>query len=859
MTRRLQQPVLPIDSVLPEIIARLRQESTLVLSAAPGAGKTTRVPPALLDAGIAGDRQIVVLEPRRIAARAAAEYIARQRGEDLGADVGYRVRLEHKGGAHTRLWLVTEGIFSRQLARDPFLEAVGAVVLDEFHERHLQGDVALAVVRELQATVRSDLKLVVMSATLETERLAGHLDGCAVVRSEGRAFPVRITHAAERDERQLPLRMRTALSGLLREGDDGGDILAFLPGAAEIRRTAAAIEETAKVYGVDIDVLHGDLPLDSQRRVLEGGGRRRIVLATNVAETALTVEGVTAVIDSGLARAARFDARRGINHLEVRPISRASADQRAGRAGRQAPGRCVRLWTLAEQAGRLAHDTPEISRLDLSGVVLELRAWGLQDLRHLPWLDAPPEAALRRAEVLLVQLGAMEGEGGALTEVGRRLLALSVPPRLGRILLEAERRGCVHGAALLAALASERDILASASSLMQGRVAAPSGAGASDVLFRADLFEEARRSGFDRGLCQRIGLDARRLRAVEQARRQLQSTLHVGGGGSGEASEDDLLKCVLSGFGDRVCRRRVAGSSRAVMVGRTGVMLDESSVVREAEYFVAVELDRGGGRGSEARVRLASAIRREWLDELFPGAVRRSEEIIFDADRERVVGRQLVCFADLVLEERTSTDVDRAGAGELLAEVVGRDPVAALRPDEAAQQLMRRLGFLRRSMPELELEAPHKTLGEAAVLLCAGQVSLAEVRRLDLAAAIGRALTQRQRQALRTEAPVEYRLPSDRLVRIDYEGEAPAVEARIQELFGLTSTPRLAGGRVPLVVRIVGPNYRPVQITDDLESFWRATYPEIRKQLRGRYPKHNWPEDPFKAQPTSKVGRRQPR
>lgn len=856
------QPTLPIDSVLPDVIARLREDSTLVLSAAPGAGKTTRVPPALLDDGIAGNRHIVVLEPRRIAARAAAEFIARQRGESLGAAVGYRVRHEHKGGAQTRLWFVTEGIFGRQLARDPFLEDVGVVVLDEFHERHLQGDVALAVVRELQATVRPDLKLVVMSATLETDRLAAHLGNCAVVRSAGRAFPVRIVHAAEPDERPLPLRIRAALAGVLRDDDDGGDVLVFLPGAAEIRRTAAAIEEATRQHEIDVDVLHGDLPLEAQRRVLEPGRRRRVVLATNVAETALTVEGVTVVIDSGLARKARFDARRGINHLEVRPISRASADQRAGRAGRTAAGRCARLWTLGEHSARLAHDVPEIARLDLSGVMLELRAWGLQDVHRLEWLDAPPQSAVERAERLLIQLGAVEGEDRALTEIGRRLLTLSAPPRLGRILFEAVRRGCVTETALLVALASERDILASASPLMsqRGDRAVQGGAGLSDLLRRADLFEEARRSGFDRRLCRRIGLDPRRLRAVEQARRQLQSALRARSGGALEAGEDDLLKCVLTGFGDRVCKRRAAGSSRAVMVGRTGVVLDETSVVREAEYFVAIELDRGGqARGVEARVRLASAIRREWLDELFPDGVQRSEAMVFDAERERIVTRRCVSFFDLDLEERTSIDVDCARAGELLARVVRQDPAAAVRLSGSAQSFLRRLAFLRRSMPELDLESPEKVLGDAVSSLCAGHVSLDEVRRLDLLAAIEGAQGHRQRSALRSQAPVEYELPSGRKAPIDYEGDAPAVEARIQELFGLTSTPRLAAGRVALVIRILGPNYRPVQITDDLESFWRTTYPEVRKQLRGRYPKHNWPEDPFGAQPTSKVGRRQPR
>jgi ATP-dependent helicase HrpB len=852
-------PPLPIDAILSDIVLHLRRSSALVVSAAPGAGKTTRVPLALLDADVGAGKQVIVLEPRRIAARAAAEFISRQRYENVGKTIGYRVRLEQRGGPDTRLWLLTEGVFSRQLSRDPLLDDVGVIVLDEFHERHLQGDVALSVVRELQTTVRPDLKLVVMSATLETDRIAAHLGNCPVLRSEGRAFPVEVSYQRELGQGLLPNLVRSALARLLGEEDDGGDVLVFLPGAAEIRRTTAAIGELVRHHGIDIETLHGDLPLEAQRRALERGERRRVVLATNVAETALTVEGVTAVIDSGLARAARFDARRGINHVDVRPISRASADQRTGRAGRTAPGRCMRLWTAGEHAARLAYEVPEIARLDLSAVLLELRAWGLQEVRRLPWLDPPPEASVSRAEALLVQLGACEENTRALTEVGRRLLNLSAPPRLARILLEAERRGCAEESVLLAALASERDVLAGGPLILQpGRRSLTHATAMSDLLWRADLFEEARRSGFDRSSCERLGLDPRRLHAVERARRQLRATLRPTKP-TGASLEDDLLKCMLAGFADRVCRRREPGSRRALMVGRTGVVLDEASVVREAEYFIAIELEHGRGvRHAEARVRLASAVRREWLDELFPHAMRRSEEMVFDPLGERIVQRKRHMYFDLVLDEETSVNVDRRRAGELLAEVVRADTRGTLKPAGGVETLLRRIGFLRRAMPELQLAAEEALLRDAGASLCAGCSTLADVRRMDVVAALNGLLTHQQRSVLRAEAPVEYELPSGRKVSIDYGGEVPAVEARIQEIFGLTSTPRLAADRVPLLVRLLAPNYRPVQITDDLESFWRNTYPEIRKQLRGRYAKHHWPEDPFSAKPMSKVGRRQP-
>ncbi len=378
---------LPIDALLPEIVGTLRRGTRLVLHAAPAAGKTTRVPAALLDAGLAGDGAVLVLEPRRIAARAAAEFVARARGGAVGAEVGYRVRFAERGGPTTRLWFLTEGVLGRQLARDPFLESAGTVVLDEFHERHLQGDVALAVLRELQETVRPDLRLVVMSATLDVAPLAAFLDGAPVLSSPGRTWPVTIEHAAGPDARPLGVRVASALARLLGAGDDGGDLLVFLPGAAEIRRAAEAIAPIAAARGLDVLPLHGDLPLESQEQAIRAGPRRRVVLATNVAETALTVAGVTAVIDSGLARLARFDARHGINALRVVPISRAAAEQRAGRAGRTAPGRCVRLWTAADHAGRRPHETPEILRLDLARSVLELRAWGPRAESTLRWCE----------------------------------------------------------------------------------------------------------------------------------------------------------------------------------------------------------------------------------------------------------------------------------------------------------------------------------------------------------------------------------------------------------------------------------------------------------------------------------------
>jgi ATP-dependent helicase HrpB len=841
---------LPIDAVLPAVVAHLRERTRLVLRAAPGAGKTTRVPAALLDAGIAGSRQVVVLEPRRIAARAAAEFVARARGGRVGGEVGYQVRFARHGDARTRLWFLTEGMLGRWLADDPYLERAGVVVLDEFHERHLAGDVALAVVAALQATVRPDLRLAVMSATLDTEAVARHLGPeTAVVTSEGRAHPVEITW----DETAGPVLERVARAVPRELARPGGDLLVFLPGAGEIARTASLLAPVAARHGADVVPLHGDLPLDRQRLALERGPRRRVVLATNVAETALTVDGVDTVVDTGLARAARFDARRGIDRLVLGPISRAAAEQRAGRAGRLGPGRCIRLWSRAEHAGRRAHETPEILRLDLSRTLLELRAWGQHDVAGFGWLDPPPAATLAAAERLLARLGALAAGDGSVTPLGRRLLAEPLPPRLARVLVEAEERGGPQSGALLVALAAERDVVLGARALAGafGGTGADWPPGPSDLLLRMALFEDAARAGFDHAACRRLGLEPRAVHAVERVRRQLARRLPA----DRDADDARLRRCLLAGFPDRVAHRREPGSPRAVMVGGTGVTLAPESVVRDAELFVALDVGGGGPRRADSLVRLASAVDASWL---VADLVRDERTLVFDEARETVVERRRRLYDDLVLAESVRTDVDRAAAGALLADVVHADPRRVVAAEGATAELLARLRFLARAMPELALpDDPWTIAADAAAILASGRRSLADVRSADLAGAVRGLLTNAQRAALERDAPDRLALPSGREARVLYEIDAPpAVEARIQELFGLASAPRLAAGRVPLVVRLLAPNGRPTQITDDLASFWRTTYASVRRELRGRYPKHDWPEDPTTASPSRGPRRR---
>ena len=836
---------LPIDPLLPRVVDELRRGPRLVLRAAPGAGKTTRVPAALLDGGVAGDRAVVVLEPRRLAARAAAEFVAEERGGAVGGEVGYRVRFESRGGPATRLWFETEGVFARRLAADPWLEDVSVVVLDEFHERHVAGDVALGVVRELQDSVRPDLRLVVMSATLETAAVASFLADCPVLTSEGRSFPVEIEYFGEEPRVRPAARVAAAIARAL-VLDPKGDVLVFLPGAGAIRRVADEIVALADERGADVVPLHGDLPLEAQRRAILPGPRRRIVLSTNVAETSLTIEGVTAVVDSGLARESRLDPRHGLNRLEEVRISRASAEQRAGRAGRTRPGQCLRLWSPADHEGRRERETPEVLRVDLAATVLELRAWGVGDLRAFPWLDPPDEGALERAERLLRALDALAPDGRP-TELGRRMLALPVEPRLARMLLEAARRGAAAGGARIAALASERDVLLESRALADRRAIAPWPAGPSDLLLRMELFDEAARSRFDRGVCQRLGLDAGALRAVERARRLLARAIGAGKDG-GEMDPEALLRCVLAGFPDRVVRRRAPGSPRGIMVGGSGIVLDPASVVRDEELFVAVDLDAGARRErSEARVRIASAVRREWLEEDRPDAIREQRSAFLDPESGRVLARTRELYEDLVLRETVTAEIDREAASRLLAEALRRDP-SPLLADEALAGLLERLRFLGGAMPEAGLPVPETLLEKTVAAAVAGRRSIAEVVAADPGAIALGLLDPAARRFLEREAPVSIRLPPGRSVRVRYEaGRTPGFAARIQDLFGLAASPRVAGGRVALRIEILAPNQRPVQVTDDLGSFWARTYPEVRKQLRGRYPKHAWPEAPGAA------------
>ena len=858
---------LPIDPVLPEFLAALGRHTAVVLRAPTGAGKTTRVPPAILDAGPAGPGRVIMLEPRRLAARAAAGRMAYERGGRLGDEVGYHVRFDRRFGPRTRLLVVTPGILLRMLQDDPFLESAGVVIFDEFHERGLESDLSLGMVRLIQQTVRPELRVVVMSATLAVGAVAAYLGDCPVVAAEGRQYPVAVRHEPRPEHQPWPLAAAHAAERLLEQTT--GDLLVFLPGLQEIRQTARHLEPAARRYGLAVLPLYGDLPADQQDAALVRGDRRKVVLATNVAETSVTVEGVTGVVDTGLARTLVFDPAVGLDRLRLTPIARASADQRAGRAGRTQPGVCVRLWSEGAQRARPEQTEPEIRRVDLAGAVLQLLCLGEADILRFPWLEPPREATVEQALILLRRLGAVDDQG--VTALGRVLVRLPVHPRLGRLLVEGRRLGQPDRVALAAALLSERDPFGRALDPPPERTAGRA-ATMSDVLDRVEALEAFERRG---QLSSPLGpLNRGAARFVLRARDQLQKEGTRGEGrgarerpetplsapapGSSSLAPQDeaVLRALLAAFPDRVVRRREPGSRRGVMVGGRGVRLAPSSGVTEPELFLGIDVDAGA---RETLVRQASVVRRDWLSpEQMSGAI----EVAFDPAAERVTARRRLRFADLLIEETPASLPDGGQTAQVLAAAAAEHLGRVLPPDDSPAGLfLTRVRCLRQWMPELQLPALDEAeLRDILPWLCPGRRSFAELRQASWLEALQGRLTSRQRQAVEREAPERLLVPSGSRLALRYEvGRPPVLAVRIQEMFGLRDTPRIAGGRVRVLLHLLAPNFRPQQVTDDLASFWANTYAQVRKDLRARYPKHAWPEDPGNAAPTLPRGARHQR
>ncbi|OFZ21543.1 MAG: ATP-dependent helicase HrpB [Bdellovibrionales bacterium GWB1_55_8] len=842
---------LPIDASLPEILASLNRNNRLILQAAPGSGKTTRVPAALLDAEFSKAREILVLEPRRLAAKWAALRVSDERGEPIGQTVGYRFRFENVGGSRTRLRFVTEGMFTRMLLENPWLEGIAAVVLDEFHERHLQADFALGYVRRLQETERPDLRLVVMSATLDTEALTQYLR-CPVVQVNARQFPIEIEYLRTSPPKSLDLTIHDEIVRLVSDPlrDDGGDILVFLPGMGDIRRTAETLSSVSGNRGGKLSVLllHGDLSRAEQDRAMLKSPERRVILSTNIAETSLTIEGVTIVIDSGLHRIAGNSWWSGVPSLRTRPISRASAAQRAGRAGRMGPGRCIRLYTRGDHDSRAPFEVSEISRLDLAQTILELKSLRTVSLTDFPWFEDPPVLSVGAACELLYRLGAVQSPNlaGDLSPMGEQMIRIPAHPRLARMLLEAASRGALPQVAALAALISESGLsnLDALGSVSQNIL--------SDRERRVrDLFVAAARSVPGPGLVAKT---------------------------NSSSQSEALARSALAGFPDRVAKKRAVsgGASRGhgtqveLMFSSGGATLIENSeAVNDDDFFVVIDAQENKAvHHARARtiIRSLCGIKSEWLFDLEPGLLQERDEYEWDAQREKVFQVSSISHGQLVLAETRKPAKPGPKSLEVLLNAglgleVRRLETYSL-PDwlkalgrivavEALENACARLSLVARYRPESGIQDPYAIANVFEVFRRTfdGKTTLAELRDTAWETELVLAFGCRPDLLLSFSdwVPTSIGLPSGRRARVHYKvGQDPWVASRLQDFFGMKQGPSLFSGKLPVILHLLAPNQRPVQVTADLQSFWQKTYPEIRNQLSRRYPKHAWPADPFR-------------
>ncbi|MBM4352199.1 MAG: ATP-dependent helicase HrpB [Deltaproteobacteria bacterium] len=867
---------LPLDSAREEILAALAVNGSLVLSAPTGSGKSTRIPPMLL--GEARGK-VLVLEPRRLATRLVAARVAQEMGCPLGGPVGYQTRHEGRVGPDTRLLYLTQGLFLRMLLDDPRLDKVSALVLDEFHERHLDGDIALAMALRLRRTTRPDLAVVVMSATLDTETLSDYLD-CPVVKTRGRAFPVEVRHIDAAEDRPPWEAAARAVREIVRAGESG-DILVFMPGGYEIRRTVEAVRDLHLPEPLTAFPLHGEMPAEEQDRALAPATNRKVIVATNVAETSITIPGVRHVVDSGLARVARFDPRRGINMLTVQKISRASAEQRAGRAGRTEPGTCRRLWSLYDHQGRSEHETPEIGRVDLSQALLLLNALGVNDIGTFSWLIPPPDAAVRSARDLLASLGATAPDGdpadldhrfpppsGNLTELGRQMARVPAHPRLARLVLEGERRGCRDDAALVAALLSERTILRPGP---RNPLAAASD-DLSDLLAR---FSQAREHGFDDAFCQGRSLSASAARQVDRTWRQLRQTGQArhhrtaracthgsadAGRPAGSASNRGLSPpfrsslspdpeprtlplCLLTAFPDHVAARSRPGSPVFNLTGGRRATLSRETLCTDCDLVLACEIaEIEGGSGLSTVLSLLVPLKPDDLLEMFCNRMGLSSELSWNRETQVVEQIESTRFFDLAIEETRGIPTDRTAAAALLARRIVAEGLHLSGFDDRVEAWVERLRFVATTFPEKGLPVFDDADRQRAIeALCGEDYRYAKVKDRPALEAVRSLLSPAHRRFVDEMAPERIQLPRGHRIRVSYpQGQRPTGRARIQDLYDLPSTPRIAGGRVPLLLEIAGPNNRPLQVTDDLANFWKVLYPQLRAQLQRRYPRHEW-------------------
>jgi ATP-dependent helicase HrpB len=817
----MPQAPLPIDAVLPRLLRGLSAHNSAVLVAPPGAGKTTRVPLALLEASVAPAGRIMLLEPRRLAARAAAQRMAAMLGEEVGETIGLRVRMQAEVSARTRVEVVTEGVFTRMILDDPALEGVAAVLFDEFHERSLDADLGLALALDAQAALREDLRLLVMSATLDGARVAALMGDAPLIESQGRAYPVETRYVGRNPDARIEDEVaKVALEALAAEG---GSILAFLPGQAEIVRTAALLEARIRDPHVDVAPLYGAMDRAAQDRAVLPAppGRRKVAIATSIAETSLTIEGVRIVIDSGLSRVPRYEPDIGVTRLETQRVSKAGADQRRGRAGRTEPGVCYRLWEEAANGAFVPFAQPEILSADLSGFVLDLAAWGVADPAKLAFLDAPPAPALKEARALLAAIGALSPDG-RIAEEGKAIARLALPPRLARMVIAAAREGHADLASRIAVILTERGL----------------GGDAVDLALRLERFAQDRSPRAE---------EARRL-----ARRLAQRAKGIAGASSGEGAAD-VGPLLAFAFPERIAKARGRRGEFLMANGRAGAVEPQDSLAG-APYLAVGEIV---GRAAAARILIAAPLTIEEIEAVAGASIETAEETVFDRASASLRARRRRRLGALTLaEQNLPVPADEASAAALASGVLGLG-AARLPWSKTLRQWRDRVLFLRRAegdeWPDLSDEALAANPDWLAPFLL-GKTSLADISEEDFAQALHALLPHALARRLESEAPTHFLAPTGSAIAVDYEAEGgPAIALRVQELFGLSAHPALAAGRVPLTLHLLSPAHRPIQITRDLPGFWRGSWAAVRADLRGRYPRHSWPEDPAAAAPTTRA------
>lgn len=861
---------LPIYELESRLVDAVRGQGRLIVQAPTGSGKSTQVPQMLLNHGLLGEKgEVVVLQPRRLAARMLAKRVAEEVGTRLGEVVGYQIRLDSRVSERTRIRFVTEGILLRQMSFDPGLRGISAIVFDEFHERHLYGDISLARALQIQASRRPDLKLVVMSATLDAALLKDYLAPCEVLTSQGRTFPVAIEYLPKAvNFEHDPVWSVAARECERIAAKTTGDLLVFMPGAFEISRTVQEIQGSHALRGFACFPLHGELPPDQQDRAVARYDARKIIVSTNVAETSLTIDGVTAVVDGGLARIARYDPHRGINTLLIEKISVASADQRAGRAGRTAPGVCLRLWTEKEHAQRPRQELPEVKRLDLAEVVLTLKAAGIDDIHRFPWLEKPDPKALERAETLLDDLGAIgagvpslrpelagdDGPSGGtpaplrITDLGRRMLKFPMHPRYARMFLAADEFGCVRSVALMAALTQGRNFLLRNvdKRTAEAREELFGDEHESDFFLLMRAWRYADKASYHMDACRRLGIHQQGVRQVGPLFEQF---LQIAAAEKLDVAEKRIdgvavRKCVLTGFSDHLARRLDQGTLRCELVHKRKGLLSRESVIQRAPLFVAAEITEIESRGEvNTLLGLCTAVEEAWLRELFPDDFHDASGVWYDESMRRVVARKERRFRDLVLESKQTADEPPEGeAAAILAREVLKGNIVLTEWNDSVEHWITRVNCLAKWWPELEVnpitDADRATLIEQ---VCYGAFGARELKDKPVMPILRDWLLPEQLAVLDEYLPERIVMANGRKTRVTYSKDGPPVlSARIQELYGVESKFTLGHGRVPVKIEVLAPNQRPLQVTDDLSNFWREQYPKIKSELSRRYPRHEW-------------------